>query len=306
MSDRELDIGLASYGNPEGLANTYAKLVATARTNWRLYIVNNLYPDPGIQAETVRVLEHIAQHPRVQVAYRPDNIGYAGAVNQILNQATTEYIAYCDHDLYFQTDGWDEEMAFLLDRFHELGIVMPMGGAAPIPRGEYWEILWGVGSCWMTTRMAAMKAWQAGPEPGGYKDTRPQFFDENIGHQEEVDFQTRLRLAGFKIGAHPNVHVAHMAKATNDPANIERIGQGVVNWVNKWCRYFGGARLNYHSDNVLRHEDWPTSALHMEQYFKLHLGEDFNAHPNTVIVNHTEYDVIRVPRLKGFYRTRII
>jgi cephalosporin hydroxylase len=63
--------------------------------------------------------------------------------------------------------------------------------------------------------------------------------------------------------------------------------------------------FGYLSTNVLRHEDWHPSALYMEKYFQAHGLANLNANPETVIVNGVEYDLIRVPRLKGFYRNRI-
>jgi GT2 family glycosyltransferase len=207
-----------------------------------------------------------------------------------MQECESEYIAYCDHDVVHHTEGWDELMASTLDRYHELGIVFPNGGAYPIPRAMYTEILWGVGCNWMLPRRVAA-------EVGG--------FDPEIGHHEEVDYQTRLRLAGYKIAALPQIQVQHMAVASSDPASQDRISKGVVNWVNKWVRYFAGQNMSYFASNVLRHEDWPTSALYLEQYF-LQYYPDMNKAPDVVVINGQEFDLIRVPRLKGFYRSRII
>jgi GT2 family glycosyltransferase len=130
-------------------------------------------------------------------------------------------------------------------------------------------------------------------------------FDESLGHQEEADYALRLRMAGWKCATAPEVMVSHNATATNDPAATERIGRGVVNWVNKWCKYFGGKNLNYHSPNVLRWEDWPPNALYLEEYWKPKLPA-LNDNPQTVTLDGREYDLIKTPKYSGFYRGRII
>jgi hypothetical protein len=43
----------------------------------------------------------------------------------------------------------------------------------------------------------------------------------------------------------------------------------------------------------------------MEQYFQEKLP-GLNDNPETVFVEGIEYDLIKVPRLKGFYRGRVI
>lgn len=299
-------MGVASYGNPQALEQTLSSIRRMSTTDFRCLIVSNVHPDAGQHARAVEIImQHVAADSRFVPKLRDDNIGYSGAVNEILAWAETEYIAYMDNDAIPMSHGWDELMAATLDKFHEIGILFPNGGGAPIDRGEYLEILWGVGFCWMTTRLAAQDVLHEGPLLT-LQDGRLQYFDEVIGHQDEVDFQTRVRLAGYKIAALPSVNVIHRASASSNPASLERINRGVVNWVDKWCHYFCGKDIGYHSTNVWRHEDWPPSALHMERYFKQHLGENFNATPNTVVINGVEYDLIRVPRLKGFYRNRII
>ena len=80
--------------------------------------------------------------------------------------------------------------------------MFPNGGAYPINRGNYMEIMWGVGFCWGINRLAM-------------KDTG--LFDEAIGHQNEPDWCMRLRMAGWRCAALPGVQVRHDAAATNDP-----------------------------------------------------------------------------------------
>lgn len=301
---RRLDLGIASYQNPNKLDQTLRALRQTCRTDWRCLVVDNFSTD----VEVLKVLDrHVAEEPRIVPRYLSTNTGYAGAVNTLLQWATTEYIAYCDNDATVLTEGWDETFASYLDRFHELGMVFPQGGAYPIDRGAYTEILWGVGYCWMTTRVAMEDAASHPSMKARWDPLRPrEYFDESLGHQDEVDFQTRLRLCGYKIASCEEVGVQHDATATNNPEAIERISRGVQNWVNKWCRYFGGPHLTYHSPNVLRFEDWPPTALYLEEYWRLQGVDALNANPTVALLDGREYDLIRVPRLKGFYRNRVI
>lgn len=286
---RRLDLGVASYGNPEGLARVLQSVVRRSTTDWRCLVVLNPHPDPA-QRQAVEAVLQGQTDPRILVFRQVENVGYVGAVNWLLATAETEYIAYLDHDVEIQTDGWDEAMASVLDRFHEIGMVFPEGGAYPIDREVYVEVLWAVGCAWMLpSRVAA--------EVG--------LFDASLGHHEEVDYQSRVRLAGLRIAAAKGVHVHHAAKASSSPDQQARISEGVIRWVTKWVRYHGGKSLNYHSPNVLRHEDWPPSALYLEEYWKLKLPS-LNAEPEVIEVDGVKFDLIKVPRLSGFYRHRVI
>lgn len=285
---RRLDIGIASYEAPEKLALTLASLRENSRTDCRFLVIHNPSPEDNPTREVI--CGAAAADPRVVPVWLEANEGYAGAVAKLMELAETEYIAYCDNDAVIVTAGWDEKLCGYLDRFHEIGIIFPGGGAYGIPRGNYTEVMWGVGFCWVLSRLAMV---DAGP------------FDTTLGHQEEADYCLRVRMAGYKCAAAPDVFVSHDATATNDPASNERISRGVINWVNKWNRYFNGKQFNYHSPNVTRWEDWPPNALYLEEYWGRQLPE-LNAAPETVRLDGREYDLIKVPRLAGFYRNRII
>lgn len=291
---RRLDIGIASYGSdPTKLIACVESIKRHSVTDWRLFIVHNPSED-DIETRAilggVNGITGLGQDPRIKVQFMPANCGYAGAVNRLFELADTEYIAYLDNDAEILTPGWDETLASYLDRFHEIGLMFPNQGHYAINRGAYTECLWAAGFCWMVNRMAQRKV-------GG--------MDCGIGHHEEVDFCTRLRLAGYKLACAPEVRVAHHETSTRSPASQERINRGVVAWMNKWTAYFGGVNLNYHSPNVLRVTDWPVHALYLEDYFKAKLP-GLNDNPESVTIDGAEYDLIRVPRPKAFYRTRII
>jgi len=286
---RRLDIGVASYGNPVRLEKTLRSIAAKSTTDYRLFVIHN----PGAaEDQQARAVIHRAQaeNPRIVPIWEDLNGGYAGAVKKFQFLAETEYLAYCDNDIEILTPGWDEALCGYLDRFHEIGLIFPNGGAYQIPRPGYTEIMWGVGFCWVLSRMAM---------------TDTGLFDDALGHQEEADYCLRVRMAGYRCGAAPEVRVAHHATATNSPASVERISRGVVNFVNKWNRYFNGKNYHYHHPNVTRWEDW--NALYLEEYWQLHPKlKALNDNPEVVELDGREYDLIRVPRLKDFYRGRII
>lgn len=286
---RRFDLGIASYGrNWQQLEKTFASIIANSTTDFKVFVAHN--PSEGDELTKEAICRIADRDKRFVPVWHERNTGYAGAVNTILQAATTDRVGYVENDATILTHGWDESLCQLLDIHHQLGWVFPNGGAYSINRGDHSEILWGVGYCWVLARQAMV-------ETG--------LFDTEIGHQNEVDYQTRLRLAGWKLGALPSVCVNHEAASTSNPASLDRINKGVVQWVDKWLARLVGKNINYHSPNVLRHEDWHPTAIHMEQYW-LERFPDLNANPEVVTVDGVKFDLIRVPRLSGFYRQRII
>jgi GT2 family glycosyltransferase len=284
---RRLDIGVASYGASGKLKRTLESIQQHSQTDFRCFIVDNPGPDPATRELAAGFADRDKRFILVPLEV---NAGYAGAVNTLLAAADTDYIAYLDNDVSIQSPGWDETLCSYLDRFAEIGMMFPNGGAYMISRGPYAEIMWACGFAWVLRRLCLA-------------DTGP--FDHELGHQEEADYAMRVRMAGWKCAAAPEVRIGHDATATSDPAAEERIKRGVVNWVNKWCRYFCGKNLNYDSPNVLRHEDWPPNALYLEDFWKQRVPT-LNETPEAVTLDGRQYDLIRVPRITGLYRTRII
>jgi glycosyltransferase involved in cell wall biosynthesis len=284
----KLDIGIASYENPEKLRGTIQNIIDRSVLDWRLLIVDNDSKDPRVRQI---IEEYAAKDERVIPRFLSTNTGYAGAVNEFLKWSESEYVVYVDNDAHIQTNGWDEILWGYLARNLELGMVFSGNyNSYEIKRDKYTECLWGTGCFWMLKRLAMADV---------------GLFDEEIGHQNEVDFQTRLRLAGWRMGVAKEVSVQHFATATVSPEASDRIGRGVVEWMNKWVGYFCGKNMNYFSSNVLRFEDWPCNALYLEEYWKLKLPS-LNDNPEVVTLDGRQYDLIKVPRLKDFYKGRII
>lgn len=287
MIDKPLDIGIASWQSPDKLDRTIQAIRNLTVGEWRLLVVDNNSPDPRVKEV---IDKHATADSRVVPVYLESNGGYATAVNKILELAETQYVAYFDNDAYVQTHGWNQSMMNILEVNHEVAMVFPNGGSHPMQRSGYTEILWGVGFSWILKKARY-------EEVGG--------FDAEIGHQQECDYSLRLRLAGWKLAADTGVHVRHDATATRDPAAQERINQGVIDFVNKWCKYFCGPNVNYYSDNVIRWEDWHPNALYLEEYYRQFVP-NLNADAETITINGQELDLCRVPRWKWLYRNRII
>lgn len=284
---RRLDIGIASFGSPDKLRRTLDSIATHSTTDFRCFVIDN--PGPSLETREL-IAQKALQDPRFVPVFMDQNVGYAGAVNKLFEIAETEYIAYCDNDIEINTHGWDETLCSYLDRFHEIGLMFPNSGHMPIQRGAYTEVLWAAGFCWVLSRMAQRAV--------GLMDT-------TLGHHEEVDLCTRLKLEGYRLASAAEVQVVHHETSTRSPESQERISAGVVRWLNKWAQYFGGKNINYHSPNVLRITDWNVTALHAEDYFKAKLP-GLNDDPQVVEIDGAEWDLIRVPRPKGFYRSRVI
>ena len=285
---RRLDIGVSSYRNPEKLRVTLESIEQRSVTDWRCLIYHNPSEDDGTAWDVIKAAMN--RNSRFLVAPLATNVGYAGAVAAFQREASTEYLAYCDNDINILTDGWDEQLCFRLDANHEIGMIFPNGGAYQIDRGAYTEVMWGVGFCWVLNRAVMAEV---------------GVFDTELGHHEEVDYQLRLRMAGWKCAALPQVRVQHDAAATNDPVQLDRINAGIVRFVDKWCARLCGKHITYHSPNTLRFEDWPVNALYLEEYWKERMP-GLNLDPLTKTLEGREYDLIMVPRLKNFYRGRIV
>jgi GT2 family glycosyltransferase len=286
------DFGVVAYGQPDKLARCLDNLRVFSRTDYRCFIVCNPHPDPERTARVLEVAESVstATNGRFIVDALPENRGYAGGVNRIFDLAETSYVGYVDHDAYVSTPGWDMQLCQMFNQFHELGLVLPNEGAYPIHREHYCEVLWAPGFCFVTkTQMA-----------------RTLRLDETIGHQEEADFAQRIRMQGWKVACNPLVVVQHDATETTNPASQARINQGVINWVNKWNKYFIGPHVTYHSDTVTRFDDWPPNAHYLEEYFKFHGLSALNANPEQITIDGKTYDLIKVPRYQNMYRHRII
>lgn len=303
-----LDIGIASYGAPVKLRATLTSLTQRTVSDYRIFVIHN--PGAAEDAEARAVIEEFAAaNVRVVPAWMEQNVGYVGAVNWLLANAETEFVAYCDNDVEIRTEGWDARLTGILTANPETGWAFPGPGHYGFSNGKYHECLWSAGYCWIMRRdSAASIAIRRRTADGG------PGFDSTLGHHEEVDYMIRMRLDGWRIACDPGVDVLHHETATRaDDANHKpggRIHDGVVRWMNKWNRYFCGDDLKYsmvaYDPRALRYTDWNVDALYLER-MTLHHFPDWNTQPETVnIPGVGEMDVVKVLKPKGPYAGRAI
>jgi len=136
-----IDMGTASYNNPQKLNMMLINMRENSTSDWRVLVVDNASTDPGVREVIER---HASEDSRIIPRFLDHNTGYVGAVNQILEWAETNNVGYLDNDAYAITRGWDEKLASYLESNHEVAMAFPNGGAYPIQRTRYMEILWGL------------------------------------------------------------------------------------------------------------------------------------------------------------------
>lgn len=312
---RRLDIGIASYRNPVKLRATLESIIRNSITDFRVWMIHNPsgceedFPAQQVMGEFV-----LRDMERFRAVFLTQNVGYAGAVNELFRRAETPYVAYLDNDVEIKTYGWDEKLCSLLDAAPEVGQVFPGAGHYGFHNGQYQECLWNAGYAWAMRRQEAI---EIDLREGTSKEVDAFFpMDESLGHHEEVDLMIRLRLAGYRIGCIPDVDILHHASATNSPESAKRIHRGVVNWMNKWNRYFCGEILKYpnpdpdsgegYDPRSLRYTDWPPCALYLER-MTLAIFPEWNAKPRSVMVPGVgEMDAIEILKPKGCYVGRAI
>lgn len=290
MSERRrVDIGVASYRNPEKLKATLESIEANCHADWRCFVIHNPDVSDARTEDTgaFSVIQHAHRmNNRFVPHLMPRNVGYAGAVNKLFELAETPYVLYCDNDIEIKSPGWDEKMCAMMDAHPKIGQVFPGAGHFPLWNGMYHECLWNAGYCWGMRRMPSI---DIDLESDSVKDSNHFFrMDESLGHHEEVDLMIRLRMAGYRIAALPDVEVVHHQTSTSSPESAKRIHAGVVRWMNKWNRYFCGEELTYpnpdpdsgegYDPRALRYTDWPPVALYLERLALAHFP-GMNADP---------------------------
>jgi GT2 family glycosyltransferase len=304
----DLTIGIASYGNAEKLRATLKSICEMSVTNYKVVVIHNPGAADDDAARKV-IAEYERLSDRVFPIWMPQNVGYVGAVNKLLELADTEYVAYCDNDIEIRTHGWDVLLIKPMLDYDEIGWVFPGRGHYGFYNGQYHECLWNAGYCWMLRRKAVEDVSTQRRGPLG-----APLFDTALGHHEEVDYMIRLRLHGWRVACRPDVTVLHHETATKrseeDHKPGGRIHDGVVRWMNKWNGYFAGDELKYsmtrYDDRMLRFTDWNVDALYLER-MTLASYPQLNAHPESVHVPGVgEMDVIKVLKPKGCYVGRAI
>lgn len=322
----KLEIGVASYRNPEKLKRALDSIYANTRTPFSIQVWHNWEDRPGVdQTPDDEACLQIIHARGLDVEGNGSNVGYAGAVNGMIAASTADYFAYCDNDVEILTPGWDERMIEVLEANPEVGQVFPGRGHFGFDNGKYHECLWNAGYCWMLRTISMPILWERDELHLTCGDPSREGLwplDTSLGHHEEVDLMIRLRLAGFRIACVPDVQVLHHETATRgDEAAHKpggRIHDGVVRWMNKWNGYFCGDQLKYsmteYDPRALRYTDWPPCALYLER-MTLAMFPEWNKELREArmdgfrvvdVPGVGEMDAVEVLKPKGPYRGRAI
>ena len=274
-------IGICSYNNFSKLTVAIASIQQHATTDYELLIVDNNSTDDN----TLKLLHKLHDSRTARVIFNPDNKRYAGAVNQIFKEAKNEYVIYCDNDIQILSPRFDEVFIGLLENNKDIGWVSSSrNGAMPLDFGVYEEVSWAVGCCFASTK----KIFEA---VGG--------IDETLLHQNDPDFCIRLRMAGYRVVASKVVHLHHNCSSTNSPEQQDNINKGVMQFINKWNKYFLGVTGDYFSPAVMRWDDFPLNRVHACKYFK---SLNLNKNPEILSYRGQKYDLIKIPMFVGSYR----
>jgi glycosyltransferase involved in cell wall biosynthesis len=114
-----LDIMMPFYGDPEQFRAAVASVLAQTDPDWRLTIVDDVYPDtgPGHWAESIG-------DSRVVYLRNPTNLGVAGNFQRCIDEMTEPYgvIMGCDD---IMRPGYVARMAALVKRFPEASYLQP-------------------------------------------------------------------------------------------------------------------------------------------------------------------------------------
>lgn len=298
-------IGILSYKNPERLRATIASIRQHTVGDYRLLIVHN--PADGPEDTAARIVIDGALRGNDKAICLPQNIGYAGGVNELILQARFDhegFLLYVENDVEIRTPGWNTLLLETMRMDDRIGQVFPGSGHFGMHNGRYNECLWNAGYCW-ALRLSAVDEMPKHPADQGCFG----LMDPRLGHHEEVDYMIRLRLSGYLIAADPRVSVIHHETSTRSAESEQRIHDGVVRWMNKWNRYFAGDVLQYsmtaYDPRCLRYTDWPPGALYLERYFLHHMGQ-INKAPEVATLPSGPMDLIKVPKPLNCYHERII
>ena len=222
----QLAIAILNYNGAEHLKTFLPSLIKYS-PEADIIIGDNASTD-----NSVKILEE--EFPSVSIVKMPENRGYAGGYNQLLETINADYIALVNSDLEV-TEGWLKPLTQVLDDDASVAAVQPKilsyqnrkffeyagaGGGYldkfgyPYCRGRIFttveedngqyddeaELFWASGACFLLRKVAFETV-------GGFDES---FF----AHMEEIDLNWRLHKEGFKIKYTGKSTVYHLGGGT--------------------------------------------------------------------------------------------
>jgi glycosyltransferase involved in cell wall biosynthesis len=199
----------------------------------------------------------------VMVIRNEENLGLSVATNQGLEAGQYDTLVHLDDDALITSPGWNQIMRDYLMR-EEIGLVKPTSSPHSIQHDDYQEITWGLGICWAIGKELFGKI-------GGY--------DPRLYHQNECDMDLRVRMSGLQVAAIQNFVVKHNdGGGPRSDMSFAREHIGVVQFRDKWCKYFRGENWNYGTEPLYLMQHWPPDQDFWNRY-ALSNGVNLNPAP---------------------------
>lgn len=206
-----------------------------------------------------------------------ENRGLSVATNQGLALGKYDCLIHLDDDALVQYPSWNLRMQDYF-RFPKVGLVAPWWANQEwIEHPGYKEIRWAFGFCWaMRTSLF--------DDIGGY--------DPQLVHQNECDLGLRVRMAGYHIaGIQDFTPIHNELRGERAAVSEAREHLGVVQFRDKWTRYFRGRDWHYGKLPLYLCQHWPPDQEWYRQ-FALQNGVDLNPPPLGAGVNTSPGSVL--------------
>jgi len=118
--DESVTIGVSAYGNVANTTSCLQAILASARGDFELLLVDDCTPDGG---EIVRLFLEVARvHRNTRVFRFPRNLEYSGSLNCILSHARGESVLFVSNDI-FVTPPYIEAVLAVASAEPRIGIV---------------------------------------------------------------------------------------------------------------------------------------------------------------------------------------
>lgn len=277
-----ISITVLSYNKPAILDKTLHALVHYTKGPYECIIIDNGSTDPAMDAMYAK---YTNSYPQIKVIKTGAGHNPAEGVNAGLKACVNSLIVKMDNDAVIQTDGWDLLLTDFMNKHPEVGMVIPTPQKG-INRGDYQEMAWGLGMFYMIRKSVA--------------DALGNVVDPVLTHQTECDTCLRVRMhQGYKVAGVQSVGVQHndVPSPGRDPLEVDKAThRGVIQFLDKWNKYFLGSHAGYDSERKLFWETFPPNQMYMRDLIEMHYPEIWdNKKIERTIINGAEHLLIPTP-----------
>lgn len=210
----------------------------TKSTSFEVIVVDNASTDDSVEVAT----QFKRQNSKVKIIENKENRGFGSGVNTGLKEATGKYVLVLNPDIRFLEDSISKMLAYM-SAHQDVGLagctllegepflrqgeqkMLPNGGYFPtLTRLFFWAFFIRIpqayhpkASCYPLSADCFLD-WVTGSFMFARKEVidKVGFLDEDIFmYSEEVEWQYRMRLAGWKIGYTPTTKVVHYERQSS-------------------------------------------------------------------------------------------